>query len=164
MALTPGGLPYPVGTDKVVDGDDAIHALALALDPLYLQATEASGIQGTQGNPVKSSLAHVLLTPGLWLVQAGAGVAVDGTLGAVVLSFFVVGTNTELNPALRSPANDFPALAQINNLTIRSAVVTVTANTDVQVVAAPANANSILRMSTGGGGPSAWISALRIRS
>lgn len=33
MALTSGGLPYPVGTDKVVDGDDAIKALALALDP-----------------------------------------------------------------------------------------------------------------------------------
>jgi hypothetical protein len=32
MALTPGGLPYPVGTDKVVDGDDAIHALATAVD------------------------------------------------------------------------------------------------------------------------------------
>ena len=33
MATTPGGLPYPVGTDFVVDGDDAIHALATALDP-----------------------------------------------------------------------------------------------------------------------------------
>lgn len=32
MALTPGGLPYPLGTDKVVDGDDAIKALATALD------------------------------------------------------------------------------------------------------------------------------------
>ena len=32
MALTPGGLPYPLGTDHVVDGDDAIHALATALD------------------------------------------------------------------------------------------------------------------------------------
>jgi hypothetical protein len=30
MATTAGGLPYPVGTDKVVDGDDAIKALALA--------------------------------------------------------------------------------------------------------------------------------------
>jgi hypothetical protein len=29
---TPNGLPYPVGTDRVMDGDDAIKALALALD------------------------------------------------------------------------------------------------------------------------------------
>lgn len=35
MATTPNGLPYPVGTDKVVDGDDAIKALALFLDPSY---------------------------------------------------------------------------------------------------------------------------------
>jgi hypothetical protein len=35
MATTPNGLPYPVGTDKVVDGDDAIKALATFLDPLY---------------------------------------------------------------------------------------------------------------------------------
>lgn len=33
MALTTNGLPYPVGTDLVVDGDDAIRALAEALDP-----------------------------------------------------------------------------------------------------------------------------------
>jgi hypothetical protein len=32
MATTAGGLPYPVGTDKVRDGDNAIKALAEALD------------------------------------------------------------------------------------------------------------------------------------
>jgi hypothetical protein len=31
MATTANGLPYPVGTDKVVNGDDAIKALADAL-------------------------------------------------------------------------------------------------------------------------------------
>jgi len=31
MATTPNGLPYPVGTDRVMDGDDAIKALATAL-------------------------------------------------------------------------------------------------------------------------------------
>lgn len=30
---TPGGLPYPTGTDLVRDGDNAIKALAEALDP-----------------------------------------------------------------------------------------------------------------------------------
>ncbi len=34
MALTTHGLPYPLGTDRVADGDDAIKALAQALDPL----------------------------------------------------------------------------------------------------------------------------------
>lgn len=162
MALTPGGLPYPLGTDKVVDGDDAIHALAVALDPLFLQAVEGGGVQGVAGNPVKSPLAHVLLTPGLWLIQAGAGIAVDGVRDGYVMSVFVVGTNTELNPALRSPVNISP-LGDVQNLTIRSAVVTITANTDVQVIAAPANAGSVLRLTSGGGGPAAWITAVRIR-
>lgn len=30
---TPNGLPYPVGTDRVADGDNAIRALAEAVDP-----------------------------------------------------------------------------------------------------------------------------------
>jgi hypothetical protein len=36
VATTPNGLPYPLGTDHVVDGDDAIRALADALDTLLL--------------------------------------------------------------------------------------------------------------------------------
>lgn len=35
MATTPGGLPYPVGTDLVVDGDNAIRALAEAVEAKY---------------------------------------------------------------------------------------------------------------------------------
>lgn len=31
-ATTPKGYPYPLGTDRVMDGDDAIHALATAVD------------------------------------------------------------------------------------------------------------------------------------
>lgn len=36
MATTANGLPYPVGTDRVADGDDAIRALAEALDPAWV--------------------------------------------------------------------------------------------------------------------------------
>jgi len=164
MALTPGGLPYPLGTDKVVDGDDAIHNLALALDPLYLQATEPGGVQGAVCQPVKAPLAHLVLSPGLWLIEAGGGVAIDGTLGPVAMSVFIVGANTELNPPLRSPAYQPSTLAAINHMTIRAAIVTITAQTDVQVVALPATAQSQLRFSAAAGGPSAWITALRIRS
>lgn len=32
MATTPKGYPYPTGTDRVVDGDNAIQALATAID------------------------------------------------------------------------------------------------------------------------------------
>jgi hypothetical protein len=36
MATTTNGLPYPVGTDKVVDGDDAIRSLAESVDTSLL--------------------------------------------------------------------------------------------------------------------------------
>jgi hypothetical protein len=36
MATTTNGLPYPVGTDLVVNGDDAIKALAQAVDTAVL--------------------------------------------------------------------------------------------------------------------------------
>jgi hypothetical protein len=31
-STTPKGFPYPLGTDRLMDGDDAIHDLALAVD------------------------------------------------------------------------------------------------------------------------------------
>jgi hypothetical protein len=34
MATTPKGYPYPIGTDRVVDGDNAIQALATAVDTI----------------------------------------------------------------------------------------------------------------------------------
>ena len=45
-ANTPKGYPYPLGTDRVTDGDDAIHALATAVD------TRAGvGTAGQRGRP-----------------------------------------------------------------------------------------------------------------
>lgn len=52
MATTPGGLPYPVGTDKVVDGDDAIKALALAVDPAFVAWTTYTPTWLAGGSPV----------------------------------------------------------------------------------------------------------------
>jgi hypothetical protein len=50
MATTPGGLPYPIGTDFVVDGDNAIRALAEELDgEIYSRWAMASGMQPLVG-------------------------------------------------------------------------------------------------------------------
>jgi len=54
MATTANGLPYPVGTDKVVDGDDAIRALAEAIDAKVLATSSIywaliSGVTDTNG-------------------------------------------------------------------------------------------------------------------
>lgn len=44
MALTSRGLPYPVGTDLVIDGDNVIRSLAESLDqdPVELEALRSS--------------------------------------------------------------------------------------------------------------------------
>lgn len=64
MALTPGGLPYPVGTDKVVDGDDAIKALALAQEDFN---TPRIGT-GTSGalSGAETNIITLALTAGKW--------------------------------------------------------------------------------------------------
>jgi len=50
MATTPGGLPYPIGTDFVVDGDNAIRALAEELDgEIYSRWAFLSGMQALVG-------------------------------------------------------------------------------------------------------------------
>lgn len=46
MATTGKGYPYPVGTDRVMDGDDAIKALAEAVDGDALYTRAASTGQG----------------------------------------------------------------------------------------------------------------------
>lgn len=41
-ANTANGFPYPLGTDRVMDGDDAIHSLASAVDALA--SASAAGV------------------------------------------------------------------------------------------------------------------------
>jgi hypothetical protein len=62
---TTHGFPYPVGTDRVMDGDDAIKALAQQIDTTIADARVALGIQG-----------QALATP-------AAGTAIWGTVGNV---------------------------------------------------------------------------------
>src|SRR4029077_470139 len=54
-ANTPKGFPYPLGTDRLMDGDDAIHNLATAVDTL-------TGVfaSGTVNTPVPGALNPVV--------------------------------------------------------------------------------------------------------
>jgi hypothetical protein len=51
MATTPKGYPYPLGTDRVMDGDDVIHELAEAVD-----TKTGVSASGTAITPVPSGL------------------------------------------------------------------------------------------------------------
>lgn len=54
MANTPNGFPYPLGTDRVMDGDDAIHALASSVDARFdvLRGKITRGVVGVVPNNV----------------------------------------------------------------------------------------------------------------
>lgn len=46
--VTPGGLPYPIGTDRVMDGDNAIQDLAETVDTkIMTYALMYKGVNGT---------------------------------------------------------------------------------------------------------------------
>jgi hypothetical protein len=54
-ATTPKGYPYPLGTDRVMDGDDSIQALASAVDTkvgLFASGYVASPVPGSLNTPV----------------------------------------------------------------------------------------------------------------
>lgn len=66
MGTTPGGLPYPEGTDLVMDGDEAIEALAKAIDP-RLPPAYATGTTIVLNIPAQSvSSIAVTLPAGLF--------------------------------------------------------------------------------------------------
>lgn len=78
MALTPGGLPYPVGTDKVVDGDDAIKALAIAVDTRpYAMGYLGTSVTVAAGAPYQIGVTGV---SGL-TTELGGGVTYTGGTG-----------------------------------------------------------------------------------
>ena len=57
-ANTPKGYPYPLGTDRLMDGDDAIHALATAIDTnLGAAAAGIASLPAPSGAGVATSLA-----------------------------------------------------------------------------------------------------------
>jgi hypothetical protein len=93
MATTPKGYPYPVGTDRVADGDNAIRALAEAVESLLgVAATGSGAITTTGSNPSNGSLAVTFpvgrftaagIVPRVFLCQMSAFVGGTGGYAAV---------------------------------------------------------------------------------
>jgi hypothetical protein len=93
VANTPNGLPYPVGTDLVVNGDDAIRALAETVDPKTGTPAGATFTPDASLWAPDGTIASVLTRAGgRWLLTAfvrnkntgayAAGVAVLGSVSA----------------------------------------------------------------------------------
>jgi hypothetical protein len=111
MATTSKGYPYPVGTDRVADGDDAIKALAEAVnsDALITRATTvghslpagvATAVQWNPASPNGCNLSKVSATH--WAVTI-AGIYVI-TAQAYTTGFQSVGTRNYMQLAVGATA------------------------------------------------------------
>lgn len=69
MGGTIGGLPYPTGTDRVVDGDNAIQALATAVDknPRSVVANVGDFTPGTGWAALGSGIRYIAINGWVWL-------------------------------------------------------------------------------------------------
>ena len=56
-ATTPKGYPYPLGTDRVTDGDDSIHNLATAVETLLGVAASGSVVVTVATGTASGSIA-----------------------------------------------------------------------------------------------------------
>lgn len=103
MATTQNGLPYPVGTDKVVDGDNAIKALAEALNGLGKGWNAYRG--STDQFPPNSWISVLDYTipdaaPGLYLIFSTFVVTVPA--GVVIGYERLQGNGTGLGPDMQN--------------------------------------------------------------
>lgn len=79
-ANTTHGLPYPLGTEPIAQGDDAIHNLAVALDPTVRTGPLAA--QAGWGTPTDVRLYRLgfLCCVHFRAVRTGADIVVGGTM------------------------------------------------------------------------------------
>jgi hypothetical protein len=91
MATTPNGFPYPVGTDKVVDGDDAIRNLAQTIDPRLPPAVDEPVTYNANYGPLANQPLKLTLY-GKRLTIAGAIRNIVGPIGWNAFSYLAFGT------------------------------------------------------------------------
>lgn len=60
-ANTPKGYPYPLGTDRVMDGDNAIHDLATAIDTKL--GVAAAGVVSVTIGTINTSVSAAITFP-----------------------------------------------------------------------------------------------------
>lgn len=105
-------IPYPVGTDRVMDGDDAMAAIATSVENLiklpdrvtaYSAATPNTVTSTTWANlPTRISCSLTLARPALVLCTFGAWISLQAasTAGDLRLGINITGATTDPPPGL----------------------------------------------------------------
>lgn len=88
-ANTAKGFPYPLGTDRLADGDDAIHNLATAVDTLVgvvAAGSATSGVPSALNTPVSTAVTFPVgrftAPPQVAVTISGSAVNAFAPLGA----------------------------------------------------------------------------------
>lgn len=105
---TAHGLPYPVGTDRVMDGDNAIRALAEALDP------------AAATTPLAAAAGWTVQTSSCWKLGPLCVVAVTATRTGAAITAPAGGNIGDVTVCGPVPADMIPA-DRVYALTVQSA-------------------------------------------
>lgn len=87
-ANTPKGYPYPLGTDRLMDGDDVIHSLATAVDTMagvFAAGSLTSSVPTALNTPVSTAVTFPVgrfsATPQVMCSLSGSAVNAFAPLG-----------------------------------------------------------------------------------
>jgi microcystin-dependent protein len=131
--------------------------------PTYLTGEYAVGFTGTIGVDIVTP-AKVTLTPGYWLVQAGAGLG-TGSSPDTVSCGINAGASVNVVPGTTGPPAITDGAHLANNpvsVVSRQVLIYVASGTADYHCIARRNGASIPILFAGSGGPSAWISAVKV--
>jgi hypothetical protein len=107
MGTTTKGIPYPEGTDRVMDGDNAMQAIAVKVDELLPRTLTGTSTTDSSG--------YFTLTHNVGVTPKAAYVALNGTAGALWAVFF---TDTFTTTTLRVRVTDGPGATAPNGTSV----------------------------------------------
>lgn len=127
----------------------------------YLTNQRATGFTGTVSTDIALTAEGISVPAGIWLIQAGAGIATTDVPDIVSCGINVGATTSALSGSTGVPVSTTGVSGAAVSATSRLVVVVV-ATTTLYSTLARRNGSSTLQLVSGSSGPSAWISAARV--
>jgi hypothetical protein len=133
----------------------------LEAPPVTLEQQSTSALAGTLGTPLVYTNAKITLTPGTWLIEASATVSTTNNADSVALSLYDVTGGADV-PTSAGPINQGAGVGLTFPLTT-SKILTVAANTDIEMKASQNGSSTINFNFTGNLTAAHRLSAVRVR-
>lgn len=115
-AQTAKGYPYPLGTDRVMDGDDSIHALADAVDAKQPFATWV----GTASvSVVANTAANVAVTLPAGRFTQPPRISAISRGASLWFAYFNSSTTTSLSLGVRTPGGALTTTVNVDMIAVQ---------------------------------------------